>query len=82
MALLDSNIVIISLPSIVRQLPDTSTFDGIWIIMGYILINATLLLSFGRLADIYGRVRLYNIGLQYSRLHRDSAAYLSTVQAL
>ncbi len=62
MALLDSNIVLISLPTIIRDLPDTTTFDGIWVIMGYTLITATLLLSFGRLADIYGRVKLYNLG--------------------
>jgi EmrB/QacA subfamily drug resistance transporter len=30
--------------------------------MGYMLVTATLLLTFGRLADIYGRVRLYNLG--------------------
>lgn len=62
MALLDSNIVLISLPNIIRSLPDTPTSDAIWIIMGYILILATLLLSIGRLADINGRVRLYNLG--------------------
>ncbi len=62
MALLDSNIVLISLPTIIRDLPGTTTFDGIWVIMGYTLVTATLLLSFGRLADIYGRVRLYNLG--------------------
>ena len=62
MALLDSNIVLISLPNIIRTLPDTPTSDAIWIIMGYILILATLLLSIGRLADIYGRVKMYNLG--------------------
>jgi EmrB/QacA subfamily drug resistance transporter len=62
MAVLDSNIVLIALPTIIRTLPDTTTFDGLWIVMGYILITATLLLSFGRLADMFGRVRLYNIG--------------------
>ncbi|MHB8701458.1 MAG: MFS transporter [Nitrososphaerales archaeon] len=62
MALLDSNIVLISLPNIIRSLPDTPTSDAIWIVMGYTLILATLLLSIGRLADINGRVRLYNLG--------------------
>ena len=62
MALLDSNIVLISLPNIIRYLPDTPTSDAIWIIMGYTLILATLLLSIGRLADLNGRVRLYNLG--------------------
>lgn len=62
MSQLDSNIVLISLPTIIRELPGTTTFDALWVIMGYILVTATLLLTFGRLADIYGRVRLYNLG--------------------
>jgi EmrB/QacA subfamily drug resistance transporter len=62
MSQLDSNIVLISLPTIIRELPGTTTFDGLWVIMGYMLVTATLLLTFGRLADIYGRVRLYNVG--------------------
>jgi len=62
MAVLDSNIVLISLPTIIRDLPATTTFDGLWVIMGYTLITATLLLTFGRLSDLFGRVRLYNIG--------------------
>jgi len=62
MSQLDSNIVLISLPTIIRELPGTTTFDALWVIMGYILVTATLLLTFGRLADIFGRVRLYNLG--------------------
>jgi EmrB/QacA subfamily drug resistance transporter len=62
MSQLDSNIVLISLPTIIRELPGTTTFDGLWVIMGYVLVTATLLLTFGRLADIYGRVKLYNLG--------------------
>src|SRR5437016_1701437 len=62
MAVLDSNIVLISLPTIIRDLPATTTFDALWVIMGYTLITATLLLTFGRLSDLFGRVRLYNIG--------------------
>jgi EmrB/QacA subfamily drug resistance transporter len=62
MALLDSNIVLISLPTIIKDLPSTSTADGIWVVMGYTLMLATILLSIGRLADIHGRVRLYNLG--------------------
>jgi EmrB/QacA subfamily drug resistance transporter len=62
MALLDSNIVLISLPTIIRELPEMNAFEGLWTILGYQLITATLLLSFGRLADLYGRVRLYKTG--------------------
>ena len=62
MAILDGNIVLIALPTIIADLPGTTTFDGIWILMGYTLITATLLLSFGRLSDVFGRVRLYTLG--------------------
>ncbi|MDV3292847.1 MAG: MFS transporter [Nitrososphaerales archaeon] len=62
MAVLDGNVVLIALPTIIANLPGTSSFDGIWIIMGYTLITATLLLTFGRLSDVFGRVRLYTLG--------------------
>lgn len=62
MALLDSNIVLISLPTIIRQLADTSTVDALWIIMGYIMVISTILLTIGRLGDIFGRIRLYKFG--------------------
>ena len=58
---LDSNIVLISLPTIVRELHATD-FDALWVVMAYILAIASLLLAFGRLADMYGRIRLYNAG--------------------
>jgi EmrB/QacA subfamily drug resistance transporter len=62
MAILDGNVVLIALPTIIADLPGTTTFDGIWILMGYTLITATLLLTFGRLSDVFGRVRLYTLG--------------------
>lgn len=61
MAVLDANIVLIALPTITDDL-HASPFEAVWIIMGYILVNASLLLSFGRLSDMFGRVRLYNAG--------------------
>lgn len=61
MAILDSNIVLIALPTITADL-HASPFEAVWIIMGYVLVTASLLMSFGRLSDIFGRVRLYNIG--------------------
>ena len=62
MALLDSNIVLISLPTIIDKLPRMTTVEGLWVIMGYTLVTGTLLLTIGRRADLYGRVRLYNLG--------------------
>lgn len=62
MASLDTNIVIIALPKIVSEL-HTSMIETIWIVLSYGLVTSSVLLSFGRLADMFGRVRLYNFGL-------------------
>ena len=62
MALLDSSIVLISLPTIGRELPQTSPETLLWIVLSYSLVTATLLLTFGRLSDMFGRVRLYTLG--------------------
>ncbi len=61
MSQLDGNIVLIALPTITRSL-HASAFEALWVLMGYILMTAVLLLLFGRLADMYGKVRLYNLG--------------------
>jgi MFS family permease len=64
---IDVNIVLISLPAIFVGLkinplaPDEATYL-LWVLMGYSVVMATLLVSFGRLSDMYGRVRFYNIG--------------------
>ena len=61
MASVDSTIVVIGLPTILQDLHATLV-HGIWIITGYQLAMTILLIMVGRLADLYGRVRLYNIG--------------------
>ncbi|HTT73337.1 MAG TPA: MFS transporter [Thermoplasmata archaeon] len=62
MASIDTNIVLIALPTIGRQLPDTTATTLLWILLGYSLFTAVMLLNFGRLSDIFGRVRLYVLG--------------------
>ncbi len=62
MASVDTNIVLISLPTIGRQLPGTSATLLLWVLLGYSLLTAVVLLNFGRLSDIFGRVRLYVLG--------------------
>ncbi|HXW67403.1 MAG TPA: MFS transporter [Thermoplasmata archaeon] len=62
MAAIDTNIVLISLPTIGRQLPGTSATTLLWILLGYSLLTAVVLLNFGRLSDMFGRVRLYVLG--------------------
>ena len=34
----------------------------LWMLMGYLLVTAVLVVTFGRLGDMYGRVRIYNLG--------------------
>lgn len=62
MAAIDSNIVLISLPTIGRQLAGTSATLLLWILLGYSLLTSVVLLNFGRLSDLFGRVRLYILG--------------------
>ena len=61
MASLDRNIIVIALPSIASEL-HTSLITLVWIAIGYWVVTASVLLTFGRLADMFGRVKLYNIG--------------------
>ena len=67
MASINNNIVMISLPAIFAGLrinplaPDEASYL-LWVMMGFGVVTATLLVSFGRLSDIFGRVRLYNLG--------------------
>lgn len=64
---INSSIVIISLPAIFRGLnlnPLSPNNVGylLWLLMGFLLASAVLVVTFGRLGDIYGRVRIYNQG--------------------
>jgi len=61
MSSLDTNIVIIALPTISRELM-ASPVQMLWTIVGYQVIIATFLINFGRLSDMFGRVKLYNLG--------------------
>ncbi|HXR44363.1 MAG TPA: MFS transporter [Pseudolysinimonas sp.] len=67
MATINGSIVLISLPAIfkgikVNPLDPANTSYLLWMLMGFILVTAVLVVSFGRLGDLYGRVRIYNIG--------------------
>ncbi len=62
MSAIDGNIVLISLPTIGRELPGTNATLLLWILLGYSLLTAVVLLNFGRLSDMFGRVRLYVLG--------------------
>jgi MFS family permease len=67
MAALDSSIVLISLPAIFRGIHLDPLEPGnvsylLWMLMGYLVVTAVLVVTFGRLGDMYGRVKMYNAG--------------------
>lgn len=67
MGSINSTIILISLPAIFKGI-HLDPFAGssfqylLWILMGYMMVTAVLLVTIGRLSDIYGRVRLFNLG--------------------
>ncbi|HYB08000.1 MAG TPA: MFS transporter [Nitrososphaerales archaeon] len=65
LASLDGTIVLISLPAIFRGIqinPLTSFQYLLWLLFGYSVVTSTLLVTFGRISDMFGRVKLYNLG--------------------
>lgn len=67
MATINSSIVLIALPDIFRgigidPLAPGNTSYLLWMIMGFLVVTAVLVVGFGRLGDMYGRVRMYNLG--------------------
>lgn len=67
MATIDSSILIISLPAIFNGLGVNPLTPGnvtllLWLLLGYIIMSSVVVVSIGRLSDIFGRVRLYNLG--------------------
>ena len=67
MATIDASIVIIAMPAIFRGIHLDPTAPGnisylLWMIIGYLLVTAVLVVTLGRLGDIFGRVRIYNLG--------------------
>jgi MFS family permease len=67
LATLDASITLIAMPDIFRgihldPLVPSNSFYLLWMILGYMVVAAVLIVSLGRLGDMYGRVRTYNLG--------------------
>ena len=67
MASINMYIVLISLPTIFRGLNVNPFLPGefdylLWVLMGYSMVLASILVTFGRISDLYGRTRLYTLG--------------------
>ena len=67
MATVNASILLIALPDIFRGIHIDPLAPGntnylLWMILGFLVVTAVLVVSFGRLGDMYGRVRMYNLG--------------------
>jgi MFS family permease len=67
MVTINQSIVLIALPDIFRgiglnPLSPGNTSYLLWMFMGFLVVSAVLVVSFGRLGDMFGRVRMYNMG--------------------
>jgi MFS family permease len=89
LATINASIVLISLPAIFRgiglnPLAPSNVSYLLWMLMGYLVVTAVLVVPFGRLGDMFGRVRIYNIGfvvftlsaiaLSFDPFHLDAGA--------
>jgi MFS family permease len=67
MVTINQSILLISLPALFRgiklnPLVPSNTSYFLWVFMGFLLVTAVLVVSLGRVGDIYGRVKMYNLG--------------------
>ena len=67
MATIDTSIMLIALPDVFRgigidPLKAGNSFYLLWMILGFMVVTSVLVVSLGRLGDMYGRVRMYNLG--------------------
>jgi MFS family permease len=67
MVTINGSILLIALPNIFRginlsPLAPQNTSYFLWILMGFLLVTAVLVVSFGRVGDMYGRAKMYNLG--------------------
>ncbi|MBV9423705.1 MAG: MFS transporter [Solirubrobacterales bacterium] len=67
LATLDASITLIAMPDIFRgirldPLVPGNSFYLLWMVLGYLVVSSVLIVSLGRLGDMFGRVRIYNLG--------------------
>src|ERR1700722_1527809 len=67
MATIDASIVIVAMPAIFRGIHLNPLTPGnvtylLWMILGYLLVQSVLVVTLGRLGDMFGRVKIYNLG--------------------
>ena len=67
LATIDASIMLIAMPDVFRgigldPLLPSNSFYLLWMILGYLVVSSVLVVSFGRLGDLFGRVRMYTLG--------------------
>src|SRR5262245_47757139 len=67
LATIDASITLIAMPEIFRgieldPLQPGNTFYLLWMILGFLIVSSVLVVSLGRLGDMFGRVKMYNLG--------------------
>jgi len=67
LATIDSSIMLIAMPDVFRgirldPLAPGNSFYLLWMILSFLVVSSVLVVSLGRLGDMYGRVRMYNLG--------------------
>jgi MFS family permease len=67
MATIDASIVIVAMPAIFRGINLNPLTPGnvsylLWMIIGYLLVQSVLVVTLGRFGDMFGRVKIYNLG--------------------
>ena len=67
MATINSSIMLVALPDVFRgisldPLQPGNSFYLLWMILGFLVVSSVLVVSLGRLGDMYGRVKMYNLG--------------------
>jgi MFS family permease len=83
LATIDSSIMLIAMPDIFRgigldPLGAGNSFYLLWMILGFLVVSSVLVVSLGRLGDMFGRVRMYNLGFAVYTL----ASLLLTIDPL
>ncbi len=83
LATINSSIMLIAMPDIFRgiklnPLAPGNSFYLLWMILGYLIVSSVLVVSLGRLGDMFGRVRMYSLGF----VIYTSASFVLTVDPL
>jgi MFS family permease len=82
-ATVNASIVLISLPAIFRgiglkPLDPGNTNILLWTIMGYMVVTSVLVVTFGRLGDMFGRAKIYNLGFLIFTLASIALSFMPT----